>query len=501
MSNASSGNHFCISTPHHKSSMLGMQEYLISRDIASAALKSVISLTYNLPHLCGLGGDAIIIEKSSGNITFLNGTGKTGTHQHYESYKNKGLATVPRRGIYSTMVYGCPSAYDRFATTHNVELERIFKSLVDNDFANGIIRTPELAKSYSNAEKELHLTKNFKNWSNFFVDGGSVEECFVNTVKAIAANGFGSFYSGALGHKVYESIRRVDDKLYEEQEFSDFLPNIAETKNINFLNASITAHGSNSPWRQLFLILKIYERSAGSLTPLPPLDICTAAGIVDHIATSSGNNRFDCEEAITNKAKEIYENLAGAAPVAHANKQSHTIFMACAEASGKIIGITNSIFTPFGSLFEVDRTSVILSNRCFSFNGEYFASNFQSGVPAKHTNNCVFVETDDLEFVIGTSGGPVQSQTLAFIINKIVHCGDTVRNAIASPRYANMGINSKTNRLTYLSETYIEGEDIFVFTGGLSDKLGIVQLAGINKKTGETFSVADPRGDGIALGI
>jgi gamma-glutamyltranspeptidase len=144
MSNLASGHVFGIATPHFKSSMMGMQDYLLTGAGPGAAISAALSLTYNLPHLCGLGGDAIIMQASPGNLEVFNGTGVTGTHQHHDNYLYKGLESIPRRGIYSTMVYGCPSAYERYTQLHDIDLNRVFKHLHEHDLKHGLITTESL---------------------------------------------------------------------------------------------------------------------------------------------------------------------------------------------------------------------------------------------------------------------------------------------------------------------------------------------------------------------
>ncbi|CEF30923.1 hypothetical protein XNW1_2970009 [Xenorhabdus nematophila str. Websteri] len=70
MSNIAFGHSICYSSPHYKSTLLGINEYLMEGDksfsLYSGALKIGISLFFNLPHLCGIGGDAMIIKKIKG---------------------------------------------------------------------------------------------------------------------------------------------------------------------------------------------------------------------------------------------------------------------------------------------------------------------------------------------------------------------------------------------------------------------------------------------------
>jgi hypothetical protein len=73
-------------------------------------------------------------------------------------------------------------------------------------------------------------------------------------------------------------------------------------------------------------------------------------------------------------------------------------------------------------------------------------------------------------------------------------------NRPVEPALCQSGRHPKTNGITYLSES-AQTNPIFTCTHGLSDKFGVVQLAGINTLTGQVFAAADPRGSGVALAV
>ncbi|MCW2255804.1 gamma-glutamyltranspeptidase [Providencia alcalifaciens] len=260
-------------------------------------------------------------------------------------------------------------------------------------------------------------------------------------------------------------------------------------------------HGSNSPWLELFLFLKIYEIFTNKNKEI---DYKKIFKLVPYIEDTADSMRYDIisyecniKEAALLLFDMIENDTLEEKDIRH--KQSHTIFIAGVNLEGDLIGVTNSIFTPLGAIFEVENTGILLSNRCYAFNESRRIDDFKSYSPVKHTNNCIIVESDNMSFVIGAAGGPVQSQTLSFIINKIISENFQPYDAISEPRFVNLGYHSKTKKITYLAEDK-DVEAPFTSTGGLSNKLGVVQLAGINKKSGLLFSVSDPRGHGVALG-
>ncbi|CDL83212.1 gamma-glutamyltransferase [Xenorhabdus szentirmaii] len=505
MSNIAFGHSVCFSSPHYKSTLSGINECLMEgKDrfcLYSGAIKIGISLFFNLPHLCGLGGDAIIIKKNKGRISIINGTGKTGKYQNRESYQEKGLDAIPRRGVYSTMVYGAPYAFDTLVKEENIDLVRIVEGLNRDDFNKGFIKLPGLESLFDKAKSEFSPMTTISEWERLFAGEQRINHSLIHTIKRISQVGFMDLYTGKLGDEVYHQLAKYDKGLYDESDYIDFQPNYSEVKKINFLGSQVFCHGANSPWRELFLFLKIYEMFFMESKNIDYKSICKLTPYVEDAADCIKSDIVNYEDKINEIARALYDKAENEfldeRDIRH--KQSHTIFIAGVNQSGDLIGITNSIFTPLGALFEVENTGILLSNRCYAFNEKGKKEDFKSQSPVKHTNNCIIVESDDMNFVIGTAGGPVQSQTLSFVINKIIAEKFQPHEAVAEPRFANLGYHAKTNKVTYLTEK--KGvDDLFTSIEGLSNKLGVVQLAGINKKTGLLFSVSDPRGHGIALG-
>ncbi|MCW2255805.1 gamma-glutamyltranspeptidase [Providencia alcalifaciens] len=185
-----------------------------------------MSLFFNLPHLCGLGGDAIIIKKNKGEISIINGTGKTGTYQNRISYEEKGLSTIPKRGIYCTMVYGAPYAFETLVKEADVDLVRMIETLIKNDFDKGFINIPCFEFLFKKAKLEFSQATKLKEWGELFYGGKHVNNSFINMMKRVSQVGFNDFYKGRLANEVYNQIDRYDNRLYSESDFTHFSPKL-----------------------------------------------------------------------------------------------------------------------------------------------------------------------------------------------------------------------------------------------------------------------------------
>ncbi|MFP1751088.1 gamma-glutamyltransferase [Lonsdalea quercina] len=496
------GKKICLASPHYKSAISGISGFIhCENSLQECAIMMAISLFHNLPHLCGLGGDAIIMEKVDGDIQVINGTGKTGTFQNELEYESKGLFKIPRRGVHSTMVYGAPYAFDSFIKKRNIDIQRVINEVVKNDYRFGFINLPEFKRIFDRAKLEITDQTNLDEWDNVIYGGNPINMSLIQTMVRISKCGFSDLYRGLLAEKTFDQVNKFDNKLYVEEDFTNFTPNKSEVRSIKFLDSIIYCHGENSPWKQLFLMLRIYEFLALKNIFLDDEEICVLAAYVEEEAIKLNEDMTIFSDEVNIKASLLIDGIKNKNLKKKDlfNKQSHTIFLAGVNDKGDLVGITNSIFTPLGALFEIPETGILMSNRCYAFNETKKYQKFQEKKPVNHTNNCVIVESPSYSFIIGTSGGPVQSQTLSFLINKIVIEGYEPHEAIVLPRFANMGVNPKTNEVMYITEKK-EYVGNFVSTNGFSNKLGIVQIAGVDKRNNLLFACADPRGPGVALG-
>lgn len=498
------GVHYCLASPHFRSTLQGLFGALhANMTLQESVLLMNLSLFNSLPHLCGIGGDAIIMYKKNGQIAVINGTGKTGSYQNSESYLMKGMAQVPRRGVYSTMVYGAPYAFDRFHHEARIDVEKVVDAVINKDLAFGVVPGDELNMIYTKSFHERNAHTVLHEWGTVLRGFGRVNQSLVETMRHISRCGFMDMYAGALGNRVFKQICDHDAVLYAERDFTHFSPNESVLRETTFHDSTVVCHGDNSPWSDLFLLLKIYELGAmRSEYYLTPSEMARIMPYVEQASiahrSASGSLSADLEavaKSIINQCQQC--ELPDKDII---QKQSHTVFSAGVNREGELVGIMNSLYTPLGALFEVEGTGILLSNRCFAFNQQIGERSFISNCAVKHTNNIVAVENDKYSFIIGTSGGPVQSQTLALLIKKIVSDGYTPERAIVAPRFAHLGKHAKTGKVMYLAEPGMQ-DAFFTITDNLSNKFGVVQIAGIEKKSGHLFSCADPRGVGTALGM
>ena len=116
-------------------------------------------------------------------------------------------------------------------------------------------------------------------------------------------------YQGLLAEQVFNQLYRCDPHLYTAGDFADFAPNPSEVRSTRFMHATVTAHGSNSPWKELFLLLKIYQLSAQDTTLLTPAQLCTAAGLIDTWLASQPASDTGNERTLDQQAALIHQQL------------------------------------------------------------------------------------------------------------------------------------------------------------------------------------------------
>lgn len=505
------GNSFAVASPFYLSSFYGLTDYLSSKNINQSALATFISLTINMPHLCGLGGDCLILNsQGSGLIKCFNGSGRTGSGHNIENIKNMGFDDVQIRGWTSAMIYGGANALHKFSESYNVDINFVIR-LLESDIYKNLINTKNWNYFYNQYLNDITTSKINKKWLNFF-EGKKSKSHFpgASILHDIATNGFMCLYDGTSGLRISEFCELNSSGLIKKNDVINFNPPNSLKYSIKIFNSEITMVANNTPWLEFSALLKVIEFIVNlSVDNNIYTHICRAAGAIDCAIDSINERRGNYTtqpqmdsivDFVKNKA---IENIYADKLLPILNKGSDTVFMAVAGGDGVVVGLTGSIFTPFGSLLDPDDTGIILSNRAASFNiTENSWKSLKPNELAPHTTNVLIVENNETKFAIGTTGGPVQVQVLAQLIYRILYLKQSPQNALEAPRCANMGFSKKHGKVMCLAESKLKlPEDEFNKIDDLSVKMGVAQIAGICKITGQCYGATDPRGDGVALAI
>jgi oxamate amidohydrolase len=188
-----------------------------------------------------------------------------------------------------------------------------------------------------------------------------------------------------------------------------------------------------------------------------------------------------------------------------------TVFLCAVDGDGNAVSLSESLFYGFGSGFMAGDTGILLHNR-----GSFFrvdADHVNGIAPGKqplHTLIPALVLDDERPILcFGTMGGEAQPQIQAALLTRRLDFGQGVQAAIDAPRWHWLA-NGQRGSGTLLLEDRVapgvarglieRGHDLALLPGW-SEAMGHAQMIAIDHAAGRLDGGADPRADGVALGL
>ncbi|MBC7323876.1 MAG: gamma-glutamyltransferase, partial [Moorella sp. (in: Bacteria)] len=108
------GTRGMVAAAHPLASLTGLNILKRGGNAIDAAIATNAVLNVTQPHMCGIGGDlfCLIYLARSGEVVFLNGSGRAPRGAGLEVYREKGLAKIPPRSALAVTVPGCVAAWE-----------------------------------------------------------------------------------------------------------------------------------------------------------------------------------------------------------------------------------------------------------------------------------------------------------------------------------------------------------------------------------------------------
>lgn len=501
-----------------------------------AAIAAALTTGVTLPAMSGLGGDAFFIHYNgkTGEVTALNSSGIAPRALSREYFVSRGYEKMP---FYGPLSMGVPGAVDGYFKA----IERWCKLPVSDLFAyaihyaeNGFPLSVTGERTIKSAQSEL---AKYESSAAIFLRNGEglkageflVQKNLAATLKAVSEGGPELFYDGEIAQRIAAAIQEAGGELtaadmgghqadvYEPIStdyrgytvYQTTLPTqghiVLEELNI-IENADIAAMGHNTA-ETLHLMIEakkraFADRNAYSRDPLfgpVPLEtMISKAFAAERFATIDPNKASEQEEP------GIIPEMDG-----------DTTYLCTADADGNMVSFIHSLSAGFGSQFVAGDTGVLLNNRVgrgFSL-VEGHPNVIESGKRTMHTLNAYAIASEgEMIYVGGTPGGDQQPQWNMQAICNLIDHGMDVQEAVAAARWQSYPGTDPINlpapyRLTIESlvgEKAIEGlrqrgHDVNVV--GPYAAGGAAFIIRRDPKTGILEGGADPRSEGLALGI
>lgn len=426
-----------VCSPLTLASQAGLDVLRGGGNAVDAAIATNLVLAVAYPHMCGVGGDLLAMVWADGMLHGLNSSGALPGRAVLPS------EGVPQRGIGSATVPGAVAGWvalaERFGTRPLPDLAAPAARLA----REGVDRAPGLAK-ITGWSREL-LAVDEEAARIFLAEGRLVQHELAAILEDLTG-----FYTGA--------VARAAPDPFTPDDFAAHRAEWVEPLREGFAGVDVCEMPPNSRGH---LVLEAIRR-------LEPLDGLTPTDPTWH------------------------ERLVRALDAAVSG--GDTVYLCVVDGDGMAVSANQSLFSAFGSGVVIPGTGVLLHNR-----GAYHSPDtYRGGAKPIHTlSPAMALEGGRPRLVFGTMGGDAQVQIHLQLLARILIAGEPVDDAIAAPRW-------QFSKEAFLSEEGIP-EPLELPPGMTSAPMAVPELAGhahaILVADDGLHAAADPRADGIAVGI
>ncbi|WP_440874231.1 gamma-glutamyltransferase [Thalassotalea sp. PLHSN55] len=539
-----SAKKFMVSAANPYASEAGFNILQKGGSAVDAAIAVQLVLTLVEPQSSGIGGGAFMLhfDQKSQKLTSFNGRETAPKLATSDMFLNQNGQPIPwREAIVGGRSVGVPGVLKALKSAHDKYGVLPWHQLFEDAIAlaeNGFVVSPRLARLVA-MKLNPGIWKLDDTRAYFFPNGEAIKagDTLVNqklakAYRSIAKDGIEVFYQGWLAKAIVEKVQQApiapgrlrleDMQKYQDQQ----LDAICQPYNQYKVCGMAPPSSGGLTVLQMLAMLEPYH-----LAQYQPMDIDAL-----HLFTQSSRLAFadrnqyiadpdfvsvpvkgllerdyvKSRSQLIDKEKDNHSVIAGKpdGAIARADHQGYnlpsTSHFSIVDGKGNAVSMTTSVEMAFGSALMVE--GFILNNQLtdFSFkskeNGQWVANRVE---PLKRPRSSmspmmVFNHDKSLKLVIGSPGG---SRIINYVAHAIIATLDwqlPVQQAINLPRITNR------NKVTTL-ERGTEMETLKPLFEAKGHKVSIRDLnSGIHAievKNGTLYGGADPRREGVALGL
>ena len=509
-----------VATSQPLAASAGLRMLLAGGNAVDAAIAAAMALTVVEPTSNGLGSDAFAILWDGRALHGLNASGRSPRALTPERFA--GLDAIPLRSEDAVTVPGAVSAW--------IELHRRFGSLPLERIAGPAIAyaregfpvSPNTARAWSFAEQAYADRPDF---GAAFLPNGRAPRAGETwrfpdqaaTLEAIVASEGEAFYRGELAERIAAHVR-AGGGLLSEQDLAEHRPDWVGTISTGFAGHELHEIPPNGQGLAALIALGILrhtdvaDHAPDSVAALHLQIEAMKLAFADAHRYVADPDHLDLPPAdllddgyLAERARLIDPRRAGA-PTHGVPTRGGTVYLASADAEGRMVSFIQSNYYGFGSGVVVPGTGISLQNRGAGFTLEAGHPN-QVG-PAKrpfHTIIPAFLTragVPDMSF--GVMGGPMQPQGHVQMVLRTVAWGQNPQAAADAPRWRvvegrTVALESHVGDATAQALRDL-GHDVTASAPEHSFAFGGAQLIR-RLPDGGYVAGSDPRKDGQAIGF
>jgi gamma-glutamyltranspeptidase/glutathione hydrolase len=332
----------------------------------------------------------------------------------------------------------------------------------------------------------------------------------------LAEAGLDDFYRGEIAEKCAHDLALAGSPL-TLADFHQHQAKVMEPLTVTISKGQLYNFGAPTQGLASLLILAIYDQlvseSHDELTHVHLLVEATKQAFIirDKLITDQAYLKQPLQDLLSDEnIKQCVEqiSLEKALPWPHQAKVGDTVWMGATDQYGTMVSFIQSIYWEFGSGVVSPSTGILWNIRGQSFTLDTAHHNVLA--PNKkpfHTLNPAYaVLKDGRRMVYGTMGGEGQPQTQACLFSRYLYQGDSLKEAVAKPRWLlGRTWGDTTNNLRLEKSLYESmgsklrslGHDVT----SVADNNELMGHAGaiVLDLEGKTSATSDPRSDGNSL--
>ena len=533
------GSRGMVASAHPYATRTGLEVLQDGGNAIDAAVAVAATLNVAEPYMSGMAGVgvALVYIASENRTRVLNFSGHAPRAATPEQYNDVNVEFGPLAPLVPGNIGGWMMMHSEYGRLPRASL---FKRAIENA-AEGIALTPFNAVTlqtqlpqidrYTNSAAALDVDR-----SN--ITGGTVlrQPLLAESLAAVADGGAETFYRGALGDRLIDGLRAAGGIMTRE-ELAEYSPKWQEPLSTRYRGLEVRVPPPNSAGFQISETLNILDHidvaDYGSADMLHTL-IETVFRAADDRAKYAGDpsqvgvpvERLLSDEYARSVAASLdLAQTAGPPPERwNRSRVEHSVIdftkpympgmtthFATADAEGNVVTITQTLGGAFGSCFAPAGTGVFFNDmgKWFDIDPALGSPNLMGG--GKEVDFCVAPvqlfdisgDSPRIRLSIGTPGSYGILHTSAQMIHHFVDAGMNIQEAIEAPRFRfyDDGTLLLEDRFpeSLLNELVARGHKFRLlppFHAAVGGGHGIEFTP-----TGTTLGGADPRRDGIALGL
>lgn len=545
------GSRGMVACAHYLATQAGVQILSQGGNAIDAAIAANAVMTVVYPSTCSAGGDIFMLiwEAKTRTLHALNGSGRAPGGMTPELFAERGMRTIPTNGPLSINVPGAVDgwfeALERFGS---LPAEIVFAPAIE--FAEeGMPVSPKLAEWLRLSSEKL--LKQWESSAGVYLPDGRVPEAgsllrqphLARSYKMLAREGRNAFYRGPIGRAITDYVQSSGGVLAME-DLEAHTSNWVEPISTNYRGYDVYEFPPNSQGiaaLEMLNILEGYDLQQLGYQTAEYIHLFLEAkklAFADRDRYVSDPTFVDVPvEQLLSKAyaeeqrARINPDKATAYYAPGLEKEGDTMYLCTADKDGNIVSLIQSLFNRFGSGVVGGDTGIVLHNR-----GSYFSLDprhvnyLQPGKRTMHTLTPGMVLREGEPYMaFGSMGGDAQPQIHVQLLSAMLDFGLNAQKAINAPRWRSgrfrisgkeqgmmqgqRGIEEHLERsiaeVVMLERRFLSGVPLqldllghrVIVEGPWEDGMGHAQAIVINPRTHIFEGAADPRCDGLALGL